>query len=73
MHLLGQPIDVGLNKSIKYTMREKWEDWMLEGDRIVNGVAKKPSQTQVAEWLLDVYNNIPRETGRNAWRKKGYE
>ena len=46
---------------------------MLEGDGIVNGVAKEPSRKQDAEWLLDVYNNIPRETGRNAWRKKEYE
>ena len=70
---LCQPIDVGLNKSIKCGMREKWEDWMLEGDGIVNGVAKEPSRKQVVEWLLDVCNNIPKETGRNAWRKKGYE
>jgi len=54
-------------------MRGKWEDGMLEGDGSVNGVAKEPSQKQVAEWLLDVFNNFARETGRNAWRKKGYE
>jgi hypothetical protein len=70
---LCQPVDVGINKTIKCGMREKWEDWMLEGDGIVNGVAKEPTRKQVAEWLLDVYNNIPKETGRNAWRKKGYE
>jgi hypothetical protein len=70
---LCQPVDVSLNKSIKCGMWEKWEDRMLEGDGIVNGVAKEPSWKQVAEWLLDVYNNIPRETGRNAGWKKGYE
>ncbi len=70
---LCQPVDVGINKTVKCGMREKWEDWMLEGDGITNGVAKEPSQKQVVEWLLDVYNNIPREVGRNAWKKKGYE
>ncbi len=52
---------------------EKLEDWLLEGDGISNGVAKEPSQKQVVEWLLGVYNNIPREGGRNAWKKEGYE
>jgi hypothetical protein len=33
---------MGLNKSIKCRMREKWEDWLLEGDEIVNGLAKVP-------------------------------
>ena len=64
---------MGLNKSIKCKMRGKWEDWMLDGAGIVNRVANEPSQNQVAEWLLDVYNNILREMGRNAWGKKGYE
>ena len=67
---LCQPVDVGLNKSIKCGMREKWEECMLEGDGLVDGVAKEPSQKQVAEWLLDVYNNIPRETGGMHGRRK---
>jgi hypothetical protein len=32
-------------------MREKWVDWMLEGDGIVDGVAKEPSRKLVEEWL----------------------
>jgi hypothetical protein len=27
----------------------------------------------VAEWLLDVYNNIPEEIGMNIWKKEGFE
>ena len=46
---LCQPVDVGVNKSIKIGMREKWEDWMLEGDGIINGAAKEPSCQLVAE------------------------
>jgi hypothetical protein len=70
---LCQPVDVGINKSIKTGMREKWEDWMIDGEGIVNGVAKEPSRKMVSEWLLDVYKEIPRETARNAWMKRGYE
>ncbi len=54
-------------------MREKWEDWMLDGKEIVNSVVKEPSRTMMTEWLLDVYKNIPGETARNAWMKKGYK
>jgi hypothetical protein len=55
---LCQPVDVGINKSIKTGMRGKWENWMVKGDRIVNGIAKEPSQKLVAEWLFDVYMNF---------------
>ncbi len=44
----------------------KWEDWMLDGEGIENGVAKEPSRKMVAEWLLDIYKNIPSEFARNA-------
>ena len=70
---LCQPVDVGINKSIKTAMKGKWEDWMLDGDGLVNGVAKEPSRKMVAEWLFDVYKNIPGQTARTAWMKKGYK
>ena len=70
---LCQHVDVGINKSIKTMMRGKWEDWMLDGDGLLNGVAKEPSRKMVAKWLLYVYKNIPGQTARNAWMKKGYE
>ena len=54
-------------------MREKWENWMVAEDGIVNGVAKKPSRKLVAEWLTDVYMNLPGQTVRNAWMKTGFQ
>jgi len=69
---LCQPVDVRINKSIKKGMREKWEDWMLDGEGIVNGVAMETSRKMVAEWLLDVYKNIPSKIARNSWMKWGY-
>ena len=38
---LCQPVGMGINKSIKMGMREKWEDLMLDGEGILNGVAKE--------------------------------
>ena len=70
---LYQPVDVGTNKTIKSEIRDKWEDWMIEGEGIVDGAAKELTRKLVAEWVLDVYNNFPAHTARNAWMKKGYE
>ena len=55
---LCQPLDVGINKTIKCGMREKWEDWMLEGAGIVDGATKELTQKLIAQWIVDVYNNI---------------
>jgi hypothetical protein len=46
-----QPIDVGINKTIKCGMHEKWEDWMLEGEGIVDDAAKEPTRKLVEEWI----------------------
>lgn len=54
-------------------MREKWEDWMLDGDGLVNGAAKEPTRKIVAEWVLEAYNSIPNQTAKNAWLKKEFE
>jgi hypothetical protein len=70
---LCQPIDVGINKPIKCGLRGKWEDWMVDGEGIVAGQAKEPSRKLIAEWLVEVYTNIPVGMGQNAWKKRGYE
>ena len=51
----------------------KWEDWMLEGERIFDGAAKGPTRKLGAEWIVDVYNTISSDTGQNARWKKGFE
>ena len=40
---LCQPLDVEINQCIKSVMGKTSEDWMLEGEGIVNGQAKEPS------------------------------
>jgi hypothetical protein len=46
---------------------------MMTGDGIINEKAREPSRKMVAEWLVDVYNNMPEEIGENSWRKTGFE
>ena len=70
---LCQPVDVGINKTIKTGMSKKWEDWMTDGEGIVDGVAKEPSHKVVAEWLAETYTTMPETIGRNAWMKTGFE
>ena len=70
---LCQPVDVEIVCSIKHAMCKKWEDWMLDGKSIVNGMAKEPSHQLVAEWLATLYSNIPGKMVRKAWMKMGFE
>ena len=51
-------------------LRGKWEDWMVDGEGIVAGHAKEPSRKLIAEWLVEVYTNIPVGMGWNAWKKR---
>ena len=60
---LCQPIDIGINKPVKCHLRQRWADWMMEGDGIVDGVAKEPSHKMVAEWVVQVYKSIAEEIG----------
>jgi hypothetical protein len=64
---------VKINKPIKTHLCEKWEDWMTDGEGIVDGVVKKPSRKAVAEWLVDTYTTMPDTIGRNAWMNSGFE
>jgi hypothetical protein len=70
---LCQPVDVGINRPIKVEMTEQSEEWMVSGGGVADGVAKTPSRAQVAEWIVGAYKAITEQTGRNAWRKTGYE
>jgi hypothetical protein len=45
----------------------------MEGDGIIDGMAKEPSHKMVAEWPVEVYKHISEEIGWHASKKKGYE
>ena len=70
---LCQPVDVGINRSIKKAMTEQWEEWMIHGGGVEGGIAKTPTRRQVAEWIVGSYRNISEQTARNAWKKRGYQ
>lgn len=70
LHLLCQPVDVGVNKPIKKAVRIKWKDWMTETGRVNTGVAKDSmTRMQPAKWIVG-YESISKETGCNAWKRR---
>ena len=73
LHIFVSDCSVGIHKSIKMGMRGKWENWMVAGDGIDNGAMKETSHKLVAEWLIDMYMNLPGHTVRNALMVKGFE
>ena len=46
---------------------------MLDGGGVVDGAAKEPTRKLVAKWIIGTYRKISVETGKNAWKKKGYK
>ena len=72
-HIPASCTYVGINRPIKKGMTEQWEEWMMTGGGVTGGVAKPPFRRQVAEWIVWSYKAITEQTGRNAWRKTGYE
>ena len=46
---------------------------MVDVEGIVNGKAKEPTRKMVAEWMVDINENIPEMIGMNAWKKEGFE
>ena len=70
---LCQTVDIGINTPIKKRLTELWENWMMDGVGIMNGIAKESPRKQVAEWLLEAYSTMPEEIRRNARKKQGYK
>ena len=66
-------MNIGFNKPIKTRLHKKWDDWMTDGERTADGVAKEPSRKMVAEWCVDTYTSMPESIGRNTLMKRGFE
>jgi hypothetical protein len=40
----SQPVEVGRNRSIKKEMTEQWEEWMINGGGVEDGVANRQQE-----------------------------
>ena len=67
---LFQPIDVGINKSLKSEVQQLWEDWMMDFG-LSDAVTVPHTWLDFAEWVMGAYY-LPEQIVYNAWMKKGY-
>ncbi|KAM3915673.1 pogo transposable element with KRAB domain [Leptodactylus fuscus] len=68
-----QPLDVSLNKPFKVFMREEWNKWMAAGnhDLTPTGRMKRPTITQVCEWVKTSWQAVKDETVVSSFKKCG--
>ena len=64
--------DKGINEDTYLLFRSSFAPEVVELIKIMI-VAKEPTRQLVAEWVVDVYKNLPAQTVRNAWMKNGFE
>ncbi|XP_030066606.1 pogo transposable element with KRAB domain [Microcaecilia unicolor] len=68
-----QPLDVSINKPFKVLMREEWNKWMAAGnhDLTPTGRMKRPTFTQVCEWVKTSWQSVKDETVVRSFKKYG--
>ena len=71
---LCQPVDVGINKPFKNTLRNRWEDYLLgnQGALDVGGRIPSPSRETLADWIINSQSEIGVETVENAWKSRAF-
>ena len=54
-------------------MRQQWEDWLANGEKEFtrSGRRKRASYEQVANWVVEAWQDIPREMIQNSFKKCG--
>ena len=68
---LCQPVDVGINKPFKNSVRNYWEDWMLS-EGIQQAITRPPSRAMIAHWSVSALKGLPKQLVKNAWRHGDY-
>jgi len=55
-----QPVDVSLNKPFKDRLRERWNNWMVEGQKSFRpaGNMRAASLPTVCSWVLDAWRSL---------------
>ena len=68
-----QPLDVSINKPFKVLMREEWNTWMAAGnhDLTPTGRMKRPTITQVCEWVKRSWDSVKKDIVVKSFKKCG--
>ena len=64
---LYQPVDVGINRSLKANSCKDWEDWIL-GSGISTFTTSPQKRYLIVEWVIKAYNKISVEVVINSWK-----
>lgn len=66
-----QVLDISVNKSFKSHLRNKWEQWMINGyeEYTKSGNLKRASYQEVAKWISEAWEEVPVETIKNGFKK----
>ena len=69
-----QPCDVGINKVLKEKLRNRAHRWRSQQAALVppGEAIPAPSRTNIANWLQEIWTEIPVEIVRNAFKGCGY-
>ena len=68
-----QPLDVSLNKPFKDRLRERWNNWMIEGQKSFTpaGNMRVASLPTVCSWVLDAWLSLPAVMVARSFKKCG--
>ena len=73
MTSLLQPCDVSWNKSMKSKVRKSWNEWLEDGEQAFTrtGKRKRASYDTVAKWVVEAWEQVPRDLITNSFVKCG--
>jgi transposase-like protein len=65
-----QPLDLTVNRSFKCKLRQKWEDWMLNGLKSYTKTNKirKASYEEVCNWVLESWTEVTSKCIQNGFK-----
>jgi hypothetical protein len=68
-----QPLDLGINRSMKAALRKRWNDWMINGKHELTkkGNPKKAPLELVLQWVHDAWQGIRAESIVNSFKHAG--
>ncbi len=71
MTSLLQPLDVGVNRPMKTTLRAKWGEWMAHGQKSYTkgGRMRSPDMATITGWVVDCWKELNLDIIRKSFLK----